>query len=120
MKLYMFRTVPLYIIRCFSLYTQQWYMSYRFADSLRAGSGWNFCLTKEIEGINVFHKDPVPVTLVAKFAHRHTSVPTHVSYDRLQSQVTGLCSEDRVMKNSESERKKSDSRKCLPSHFHES
>jgi len=42
MKLYMFRTVPLSIIRSFSLYTQQWYMSYRFADSLRAGSGWNW------------------------------------------------------------------------------
>jgi hypothetical protein len=41
MKLYVFRTVPLSIIRSFSLYTQQWYMSYRFADSLRAGSGWN-------------------------------------------------------------------------------
>ena len=37
-KLYMFRTVPLSIIRSFLLYTQQWYMSYRFADSLRAGS----------------------------------------------------------------------------------
>jgi hypothetical protein len=37
MKLYMFRTVPLSIIRSFSLYTQQWYISYRFADSLRAG-----------------------------------------------------------------------------------
>ena len=24
----------------FSLHTQQWYMSYRFSDSLRAGSGW--------------------------------------------------------------------------------
>jgi hypothetical protein len=35
MKLYMFRTVPLSIIRSFSLYTQQWYMSHRFADSLR-------------------------------------------------------------------------------------
>jgi hypothetical protein len=35
MKIYMFRTVPLSIIRCFSLYTQQWYMSYRFADSLQ-------------------------------------------------------------------------------------
>jgi len=35
----MFRTVPLSIIRSFSLYTQQWYMSYRFADNLRAGSG---------------------------------------------------------------------------------
>ena len=29
MKLYMFRTVPLPIISRFSLYTQQWYMSYR-------------------------------------------------------------------------------------------
>jgi len=28
----MFWTVPLSIIRSFSLYTQQWYMSYRFAD----------------------------------------------------------------------------------------
>ena len=36
MKLYMFWTVPLSIIRSFSLYTQQWYMSYRFADSLQA------------------------------------------------------------------------------------
>jgi hypothetical protein len=40
MKLYMFRTVPLSIIRSFSLYTQQWYMSYRLVDSLRAESGW--------------------------------------------------------------------------------
>ena len=32
----MLRTVPLSIIRSFSLYTQQWYMSHRFADSLRA------------------------------------------------------------------------------------
>jgi len=31
-KIYMFRTVPLSIIRSFSLYTQQWYMSYKFAD----------------------------------------------------------------------------------------
>jgi hypothetical protein len=44
MKLYMFRTVPPSIIRRFSLYTQQWYMSYRFVVSFRAaaGSGWNF------------------------------------------------------------------------------
>ena len=39
-KLYMLRTVPLFIIRSFSVYTQQWYMSYRFADSLQAGSEW--------------------------------------------------------------------------------
>jgi len=38
MKLYMFRSVPLSIIRSFSLYTQQWCMSYRFADSLWADS----------------------------------------------------------------------------------
>jgi len=35
-KLYMFWTVPLSIISSFSLYTQQWYMSYRFADSLQS------------------------------------------------------------------------------------
>jgi hypothetical protein len=40
----MFRTVPLSIIRSCSLYTQQWYMSYRFADSLRAGSEWNILI----------------------------------------------------------------------------
>ena len=34
----MFRTVPLSIIRSFSLYTQHWYTSYKFADSLRAAS----------------------------------------------------------------------------------
>ena len=38
MKLYMFQTVPLSIIRSFSLYTQQWCMSYSFADSLRTGA----------------------------------------------------------------------------------
>jgi len=37
-KLYMFQTVPLSIMS-FPQYTQQWYMSYRFADSLRAESG---------------------------------------------------------------------------------
>ena len=32
---------PLSIIRSYSLYIQQWYMSYRFVESFRAGSGWN-------------------------------------------------------------------------------
>jgi len=41
MKLYMFWTVPLSIIRSYSLHTLQWCMLYRFADSLLAGSGWN-------------------------------------------------------------------------------
>ena len=31
-KLYMFQTVPLSIIRSFSLYTQQWYMSAKLHD----------------------------------------------------------------------------------------
>ena len=35
MKLFMFQTVPLSIVRSFSLYTQQWYMLYRFADSFK-------------------------------------------------------------------------------------
>jgi hypothetical protein len=47
----MFRTVPLSIIRKISLNTQQWYMSYRFADSLRAGSGWNYRLDALISQI---------------------------------------------------------------------
>jgi len=32
----MFRTVPLSVVRSFSLYSQQWYMPYRFADILLA------------------------------------------------------------------------------------
>jgi len=38
----MFRTVSLSITRSFSLYTQPWCMSYRFADSLWTGSGWHW------------------------------------------------------------------------------
>jgi len=38
----MFRTVPLFTIS-FSLYTQQWYMSYRFANSLRASCQQTAC-----------------------------------------------------------------------------
>jgi len=34
----MFQMAPLSIIRSFLLYTQQWYMLYRFADSLQAVS----------------------------------------------------------------------------------
>jgi len=37
----MFQIVPLSIIMSVSLYTQQWYMSYRFVDILQAGSGQN-------------------------------------------------------------------------------
>jgi len=43
----MFRTVPLSIIRSFSLYTQQWYKSCMFADSLLA-SCQQTCMTYTI------------------------------------------------------------------------
>jgi hypothetical protein len=44
----MFQTIPLSIIRSFSLYTQQWYMSYRFVDICQAGSGWNILILLDI------------------------------------------------------------------------
>ena len=47
MKPCMFWTVPPSIIRSFLLYSQQWYTSYMFADSLQSGSGrsWSWsCL----------------------------------------------------------------------------
>jgi len=68
----MFRTVPLSVIRSLALYTQQWYMSYRFAASLRAGSGHEESSSKSKLEILVhlvgfvigifqvlFHSDPV-------------------------------------------------------------
>jgi hypothetical protein len=57
MKLYMFQTVPLSIIRSYLLYTEQWYMSYRSVDSFRARSGWNikFINAKQAKE---FHPDP--------------------------------------------------------------
>jgi len=67
-KLYMFQIVRLSIIRSFSLYTQQWYMLYRFVDSLRAGSGcnwfgstelvWFFFCTPPAAEPNQFRPDP--------------------------------------------------------------
>jgi len=43
MKLYMFQTVQFVCPSSgvYSVYTQQWHMSYRFVDSFRAGPGWN-------------------------------------------------------------------------------
>jgi hypothetical protein len=40
-KLYMFRAVPLPIIRSSPLYIRHWYMSCKFGDSFQARSGWN-------------------------------------------------------------------------------
>ena len=51
----MFRTVPLSIIRSFSLYTQQWCMSYRFAANLRAGSGRNRFPARKLAAKPVWH-----------------------------------------------------------------
>jgi hypothetical protein len=68
-----FRTVPLSIIRSYSLYTQQWYKSYRIVDSFRAaaaaGSGWNILiLLLHVSGhwknISIdFHQEGFPVTV---------------------------------------------------------
>jgi hypothetical protein len=62
-KLYTFRTVPLSIIRSYSLYAQQWYTSYRFVDSFRAGSRWN-CQSRNINYafrvVMTIHKDYIP------------------------------------------------------------
>ena len=52
---YMFRTVPLSIISSFSLYTQQWYMSYRFANSLQAGSGCSILILLQAVSKPVWH-----------------------------------------------------------------
>ena len=43
----MFRTVPLSIIRSFSLYTQQWYMSYRFDESCKLYDIYHCCMYSE-------------------------------------------------------------------------
>jgi len=50
----MFRAVPLSIIRSSSLYIQQWYMSYRFADSLRVGYR-----TEKLVGVSGQRQAPV-------------------------------------------------------------
>jgi len=44
MKIYVFRTVPLSTIRSLFTVNQQWYMSYRYVDSFRAGPGWKSIL----------------------------------------------------------------------------
>ena len=68
----MFRTVPLSIIRSFSLYTQQWYMSYRFADSLLAGSGRSskqmHQFLKCIFGIKLYMFRTVPLSIISSFS----------------------------------------------------
>ena len=43
-KLYIFRAVPLSIIRSFPLYFRHWYTSCKFDDSFQARPGWNTIL----------------------------------------------------------------------------
>ena len=58
MKLYMFRAVPLSIVRSISLYTQQRYMSYRFADSLRTDQdGTQFYPDPVSDSSSVHHQE---------------------------------------------------------------
>ena len=54
-KPYMFRTVLLSIIRSFSLYTQQWYMLYRFADSLQRRVRMEFRLDPARKLYEIYH-----------------------------------------------------------------
>jgi len=65
----MFQTVPLFIIRSFSLYTQQWYMSHRFADTLWAGSGRNCPKHVEFYSKNKFEKLVHLVGFVKRIYH---------------------------------------------------
>ena len=71
-KLYKFQTVPLSIIRSFPLYTQQWHMSYRFADSLLAdlcdGLG-NYLKHVEVYSKNKFEKLVHLVGFVVRIYH---------------------------------------------------
>jgi len=71
----MFQTVPLSIIRSFSLYTQEWYMSYRSADSLRAGpcslSGllWPWNLNNHLISRQLFPKKKISKLLKSCIHH---------------------------------------------------
>ena len=69
-ELYVFRTVRLSIIRSFLLYTQQWYVSYRFVDSLRAGSGRSvLILLAEFYSKNKFEKLVHLVAFIIRIYH---------------------------------------------------
>ena len=85
-KFYMSRTVPPSIIRSFSLHAQQCYMSYRFADSLRAGSGRNCPKHVELYSKNKLEKLVHLVGFIIRNVSRRTvtwtsnsvSVMTHI------------------------------------------
>jgi len=97
----MFRTVPL-PITSFSLYTQQWYMSYRFADSCPKTNLRNQCIYLGVI-IRIYHdaRSPerqekfvtesplliVPLVL-ARAVHYRLHIP--LSQTRKLSPTTGL------------------------------
>ena len=74
MKLYMFRTVPLSIIMSFSLYSQQWFISYRFPDSLRAGAYATAFIVRNVLAGCISRKEwarpPPPLFFVCRFEKR--------------------------------------------------
>jgi len=82
MKLYMFRTVPLSIIRSFSLCIQQWYMLYGFtdnqSDALISNLFWNETLYVS-ESSSVHHQEffTVPTAMVC-----HTGFLTACEQDQ--------------------------------------
>jgi nitrogen fixation/metabolism regulation signal transduction histidine kinase len=90
MKLYMFRTVPLSIVRSFSLYTQQWYMSYRQLSSSR------------IRMQRMFHPDPALYTYIYIYiyiVYIHTHTHTSVTRIRNWRQVTDRRADGQVYRH---------------------
>ena len=96
----MFRTVLLSIIRGFSLCTQQWYMSYRFADSLRSGSGWNWFRPDSVRKLsanlyNIYHcdqdQDGTSSVLILLASCQQTSMTYTMTYtitSRIRTELT--------------------------------
>ena len=62
-KLYMFQTVPLSIIRSFSLYTQQWYMYIRVLITKPTR-----CTKFPIFGIKLYMFQTVPLSIIRSFS----------------------------------------------------
>ena len=78
----MFRTVPLSIIRSFSLYTQQCYMSFRFADSLRAGLGnqLDALISQIYFGGKLYMFRTVSLSIIRRFYCTHSNGICYTSF----------------------------------------
>jgi len=70
----MFRTVPLPIIRIFSLYTQQWYMSYRFAVCTVKNSWWWMEELSETCRV-LFKKQILEISASSWFYYKNPALP---------------------------------------------